>query len=231
MHPLRLHPLLPLQPRKTPRTLMSQVLKTLRQRMLRSKTRQSTQRQRPIYNTSIVPRHLMRLPPSSSSSHSCVNASMSRRWRRSPGRRRLSRMVGVMHQTSDLSACPLIFIHLGTHPESSHLHSELSRRRDKRIELAERRRNYEVGNILKRRRAEENSVWSWWMVRFSSVRPLALCDDYPTQLARDELQTTMIAETNRKRRKLERDRRAAERPQPGKSTMVLCNYLYRVNFK
>ncbi len=27
----------------------------------------------------------------------------------------------------------------------------------------------------------------------------------------------MIAETNRKRRKLERDRRAAERPQPGKS--------------
>ncbi len=69
------------------------------------------------------------------------------------------------------------------------------------------------------------------MVRFSSVRPLALCDDYPTQLARDELQTTMIAETNRKRRKLERDRRAAERPQPGKSTMVLCNYLYRVNFK
>ncbi|KAH9020619.1 hypothetical protein EDB84DRAFT_563210 [Lactarius hengduanensis] len=84
----------------------------------------------------------------------------------------------------------------GTHPESLHLHSELSRRRDKRIELAARRRNYEVANVLKRRRAEENSVWSWWM------------------LARDELQTTMIAETNRKRRKLERDRRAAERPQP-----------------
>jgi hypothetical protein len=37
----------------------------------------------------------------------------------------------------------------------------------------------------------------------------------PVQLARDELQTTMVAETNRKRRKLERDRRAAERPQPG----------------
>jgi hypothetical protein len=35
------------------------------------------------------------------------------------------------------------------------------------------------------------------------------------QLARDELQTTMVAETNRKRRKLERDRRAAEKPQPG----------------
>ena len=35
------------------------------------------------------------------------------------------------------------------------------------------------------------------------------------QLARDELQTTMVAETNRKRRKLERDRRVAEKPQPG----------------
>ncbi|KAI0298330.1 Sds3-like-domain-containing protein [Multifurca ochricompacta] len=84
----------------------------------------------------------------------------------------------------------------GSHPELLYLHSELSRRRDKRMELAARRRNYEVANILKRRHAEENAVWSWWM------------------LARDELQTTMIAETNRKRRKLERDRRAAERPQP-----------------
>jgi len=35
------------------------------------------------------------------------------------------------------------------------------------------------------------------------------------QLARDELQTTMVAETNRKRRKLERDRRDTEQPQPG----------------
>ena len=47
-----------------------------------------------------------------------------------------------------------------------------------------------------------------------------------TQLARDELQTTMVAETNRKRRKLERDRRAAERPQPGMfisdTTLALC---------
>ncbi|KAI0279551.1 Sds3-like-domain-containing protein [Russula aff. rugulosa BPL654] len=84
----------------------------------------------------------------------------------------------------------------GSHPELLHLHSELSRRRDKRIELAARRRSYEIANILKRRRSEESAVWSWWM------------------LARDELQTTMVAETNRKRRKLERDRRATERPQP-----------------
>lgn len=36
----------------------------------------------------------------------------------------------------------------------------------------------------------------------------------PLQLARDELQTDMISETNRKRRRLERERRAIERPQP-----------------
>ena len=54
-----------------------------------------------------------------------------------------------------------------------------------------------------------------WYVSQASGRQRCV-DDLPTQLARDELQTTMIAETNRKRRKLERDRRAAERPQPGK---------------
>jgi hypothetical protein len=83
-------------------------------------------------------------------------------------------MVRTLHPKSDLFVSSLIYIQLGTHPESSHLHSELSRRRDKRIELAARRRNYEVANILKRRRAEEDSVWSWWMVRFLSGWPLAL---------------------------------------------------------
>jgi hypothetical protein len=57
-------------------------------------------------------------------------------------------------------------VRLGSHPELLHLHSELSRRRDKRIELAARRRSYDIANILKRRRAEESAVWSWWMVRF-----------------------------------------------------------------
>ena len=83
------------------------------------------------------------------------------------------------------------------------------------MELAARRRNYEVANILKRRRAEENAVWSWWMVRHypcEAVSSVLMVSQ--TQLARDELQTTMIAETNRKRRKLERDRRAAEKPPP-----------------
>ncbi|KAI0089385.1 hypothetical protein BDY19DRAFT_992997 [Irpex rosettiformis] len=84
----------------------------------------------------------------------------------------------------------------GIHPEMLHLHAELSKRRDKRLELASRRRDYEVANITKRRKLDEEGVWSWW------------------QLRRDELQTQMISETNRKRRKLDRERRALDRHQP-----------------
>ncbi|KZT08129.1 uncharacterized protein LAESUDRAFT_724131 [Laetiporus sulphureus 93-53] len=84
----------------------------------------------------------------------------------------------------------------GTHPEMLHLQAELSKRRDKRIELASQRRDYEIANVTKRRKLDENAVWSWW------------------KCARDDLQTDMISETNRKRRKLERERRALERPLP-----------------
>jgi len=69
----------------------------------------------------------------------------------------------------------LLHIRLGSHPELLHLHSELSRRRDKRIELAARRRTYEIANIFKRRRAEESAVWSWWMVRFFPYKPVNMC--------------------------------------------------------
>ncbi|GBE89804.1 hypothetical protein SCP_1701290 [Sparassis crispa] len=86
----------------------------------------------------------------------------------------------------------------GTHPEMLHLHTELSKRRDKRLELASRRRDYEVSNVTKRRKLDEDAVWSWW------------------QFVRDDLQTEMISETNRKRRRLERERRAMERPQPAR---------------
>ncbi|TBU52493.1 Sds3-like-domain-containing protein [Dichomitus squalens] len=84
----------------------------------------------------------------------------------------------------------------GTHPELLHLHAELSSRRDKRLELAARRRDYEIANVTKRRRLDEAGAWSSW------------------SNARDELQTQMIAETNGKKRKLERERRTLERPPP-----------------
>ncbi|KAM5545943.1 hypothetical protein V8D89_000069 [Ganoderma adspersum] len=84
----------------------------------------------------------------------------------------------------------------GTHPELLHLQAELSSRRDKRLELAARRRDYEAANVAKRRRLDESGAWSTWS------------ND------RDRLQSQMIAETNGKKRKLERERRTLERPQP-----------------
>ncbi|KAJ8520513.1 hypothetical protein ONZ45_g2669 [Pleurotus djamor] len=83
-----------------------------------------------------------------------------------------------------------------THPELIHLQTELSNRRDKRLELASRRQEYEITHVTKRRKLDEDATWSWWKV------------------ARDELQIDMISETNRRRRQLERDRKALERPQP-----------------
>ncbi|KAI0681731.1 hypothetical protein C8Q76DRAFT_804470 [Earliella scabrosa] len=86
----------------------------------------------------------------------------------------------------------------GTHPELLHLHAELSHRRDKRLELATRRRDYEVENVRKRRRLDEAGTWSTW------------------QHERDELQKTMIAETNGQKRRLERERKLTERPPPAR---------------
>jgi len=55
----------------------------------------------------------------------------------------------------------------GTHPELLNLHAELTKRRDKRLELALRRRSYEMDNSLKRRRVGEDGVWTWWKVCYS----------------------------------------------------------------
>lgn len=57
----------------------------------------------------------------------------------------------------------------GTHPEMLHLLGELTTRRDKRIELASKKRVYEIANIGKRRRAEESATWSWWEVSRSLI--------------------------------------------------------------
>lgn len=56
----------------------------------------------------------------------------------------------------------------------THLHEELSKRRDKRLELAARRRDYEVVNITKRRRLDEEAVWSWWKVGILCKGPVCV---------------------------------------------------------
>lgn len=59
------------------------------------------------------------------------------------------------------------FFFVAAHPEMQHLQKELNKRRDKRLELASRKRSYEVANASKRRRADEDGVWSWWKVGYS----------------------------------------------------------------
>ena len=66
---------------------------------------------------------------------------------------------------TDLFSFPFFFV--AAHPEMQHLQKELTKRRDKRLELASRKRSYEVANASKRRRADEDGVWSWWKVGYS----------------------------------------------------------------
>ncbi|KAI5891277.1 uncharacterized protein SCHCODRAFT_02314405 [Schizophyllum commune H4-8] len=87
----------------------------------------------------------------------------------------------------------------GTHPEMLHMQSELTKRRDTRMRLADARQEVETQAVQRKRAHDEMAIWSWW------------------QFERDQLQTDMISETNRKRRRLERDRRTLERPPPSAS--------------
>jgi len=102
--------------------------------------------------------------------------------------------------------------------------------------LAERKREYEIGALERKRKEEEVNVWDHWEVGIVILRQrlvsvpcflhtVHFCKFVQSgrliythlQHARDELQTDMVAETNRKRRKLERERRALERPVGGKA--------------
>jgi Sds3-like len=58
---------------------------------------------------------------------------------------------------------------IGTHPELIQLHAELSKRRDKRLELAARKRAYEASHVMKKRTLEEEATWSWWKVSSLSL--------------------------------------------------------------
>jgi cytochrome c-type biogenesis protein CcmH/NrfG len=87
-------------------------------------------------------------------------------------------------------------------------------------------RSYEVINATKRRKADEDGVWSWWKVRFSFLLNQEVYSSQ-VQLTVDE-QTEMIAETNCKRRKLERERRALERQPSSTYTAVVVFVLFNV---
>lgn len=54
---------------------------------------------------------------------------------------------------------------IGIHPELHYLLDELTKRRDKRLTLAERKRAYEMEALERRRKDEESWVWDIWEVR------------------------------------------------------------------
>ena len=62
---------------------------------------------------------------------------------------------------------------LDIHPEMLQLQTELDKRRNKRLDLAARRRDFEVANVVKRRRLDEAGVWSWWQVRYPYARDIS----------------------------------------------------------
>src|SRR6266511_4183358 len=61
------------------------------------------------------------------------------------------------------------FTSSAVHPEMQYLQKEMTKQRDKRLELASRKRSYEITNAMKRRKADEDGVWSWWKVTFISI--------------------------------------------------------------
>ena len=92
-------------------------------------------------------------------------------WKRLLGKRLWSIKVRLSHTAVFI----VLTILAGIHPEMQHLHEELSKRRDKRLELASLRRDYEVTNVTKRRKLDEDGVWSWWKVRTRSYASVS-CD-------------------------------------------------------
>jgi hypothetical protein len=78
------------------------------------------------------------------------------------------------------------------HPEVLFLIKTLDERKEQRLQLAKRKRELEEAWCRKKREADERAVWSWWAVR------------------KEELRDQMVAETNGKRRRLEREKRSLE---------------------
>jgi len=91
----------------------------------------------------------------------------------------VEKMETLAWEEAMIQACMLSFAFLlllmltpwfsAVHPEMQYLQQEMIKRRDKRLELASRKRSYEVANATKRRRADEDGVWSWWKVPFRTL--------------------------------------------------------------
>ncbi|RSH95343.1 hypothetical protein EHS25_000430 [Saitozyma podzolica] len=89
-------------------------------------------------------------------------------------------------------------IHDGTHPALTYLYKTLAGRREKLHEVASRRHQQTLEELVKAREAEKDAVWTWWT------------DE------RDQLHWEEFEQTWSKRRRLAREKNEIETPRPAK---------------
>jgi hypothetical protein len=65
-------------------------------------------------------------------------------------------------------------IHDGTHPALTYLYKTLAGRREKLHEVASRRHQQTLEELVKAREAEKDAVWTWWTVSSSARASVSL---------------------------------------------------------
>jgi hypothetical protein len=55
-----------------------------------------------------------------------------------------------------------------------YMQTELLKRRDTRLDLADKRRDCELRAATKRRKLDESAVWGWWKVRVPVSFPMSV---------------------------------------------------------
>lgn len=63
-------------------------------------------------------------------------------------------------------------IHDGTHPALTYLYKTLAGRREKLHEVASRRHQQTLEELVKAREAEKDAVWTWWTVSAGAIASL-----------------------------------------------------------
>ncbi|KAG8901383.1 hypothetical protein FRB99_005336 [Tulasnella sp. 403] len=91
----------------------------------------------------------------------------------------------------------------GNHPEYLYLLSELQRRKDRKLNLAALRLEQEQSFASHKRKIGDQAIWSMW------------------NETKDDVRDELVAETNAKRRRLDREKRALDYPRIGRATPTM----------
>jgi len=112
------------------------------------------------FSTHIEQRHWMYWHPSSLNSPCYENECTLRKWRSWVGKSEWSKLVSFIHSSSGSCVVTLLSSSCPSIPAKGNDEME-----GQTLELASRKRSYEVSNATKRRKADEDGVWSWWKVK------------------------------------------------------------------